>query len=133
MCFNTNTVDDPTQPPMRKSSNPFTRKVHDPTQQPVHITQSEDSTKTESAPESQAAAPDRKKSLGSHSYKNRAAFVDVTDDEHHTMTRKTSNPQAETPKKEEPKSVPKNWRGRSSNPGTFGMGYGTDFGAMATM
>ncbi|EXJ56463.1 hypothetical protein A1O7_06807 [Cladophialophora yegresii CBS 114405] len=120
MCFSSNTIDDPTQPPMRVTGL-FGQRVSDPTQQPIHITKSED---THS---SQVQASDTQKRKGSR--KNSAAFVDVTDEEPKPITRKKSDADAETAHSDPKRNAQKNWRGRSSNPATFGFGLGADFGA----
>ncbi|KIW64927.1 hypothetical protein PV04_07229 [Phialophora macrospora] len=120
MCFSSHTTDDPTQPPMRVAG-PFGRKIPDPTQQPIHITESNEAHLSESQ------SREAKKRKGS--YKDRAAFVDVTDQEPLAVTRKTSDAEAKTAHPTEKKNAQKTWRGRSTNPATFGLGFGADFSA----
>ncbi|OCT49379.1 hypothetical protein CLCR_05259 [Cladophialophora carrionii] len=120
MCFSSNTIDDPTQPPMRVGGA-FSRRVPDPTQQPIHITESND------AHVSESQTSDTRKRKGSH--KNGAAFVDVTDKEPEAVTRKQSDAAAEAAHPSPKRDAQKNWRSRSSNPATFGFGLGADFGA----
>jgi len=124
MCFGSSTIDDPTQPPIRKV-NPWDRKVLDPTQQPFHISESNE------AHEGDLHAQDTRQSDRKGSNKNRAAFVDVTDQEMKPVAKRRSMVEAEParPTSEKTASANKSWRGRSSNPATFGLGYGADFAA----
>jgi hypothetical protein len=102
-------------------AGPFSRKIIDPTQQPIHITESNEAHLSESQ------APEAKKRKGS--YKDRAAFVDVTDQEPKAVTRKKSDAEVETAHPTQKKNAQKTWRGRSTNPATFGLGFGADFAA----
>jgi hypothetical protein len=86
MCFGSTTIDDPTQ--ATRSTGLFHQKRTDPTQQPIHITESNPGSKSDSTPQG------LKKRLGS--YKNRAAFVDLTDQEPKTMTERPSNSETAT-------------------------------------
>jgi len=86
MCFGSTTIDDPTQAP--RSTGLFHQKMTDPTQQPIHVTESNAGSKNDPAPQG------LKKRLGS--YKNRGAFVDVTDQEQKTMTKRPSNTETTT-------------------------------------
>jgi hypothetical protein len=123
MCFSSGTVDDPTQGPITRTASVFSsRKVNDPTQQAIHITQSNEAHASES--------PTQQAKMRKHSYKDRAAFVDVTDQEHKPMEKRNSKVDTATLAASPPKRNPnKNWKGRSTNPATFGLGFGADFSA----
>ena len=98
--------------------------TNDPTQQPIRITQSNE------AHDDGSQSPETRSQR--YNYKDRAAFVDVTDGQPKKATRTLSNPTMESVPVPKPKRNPNpSWRGRSSNAGTFGMGYGTDFSGSA--
>ncbi|KIW92316.1 uncharacterized protein Z519_07300 [Cladophialophora bantiana CBS 173.52] len=125
MCFgNSQTIDDPTQPPVR-ATNPWSRKIHDPTQQPIHITESNEAHMSEV----QGSATTEHK--GSH--KDRPAFVDVTDKEFSPVTRKLSSVEAEAARLMPKKSVEKKYRSKNSGASTYAYGaaMGADFAAGA--
>ncbi|KAJ9615245.1 hypothetical protein H2200_001319 [Cladophialophora chaetospira] len=121
MCFGSTTDDDPTQP-IRTTTAWGLRgqKEMDPTKQPIHISESNEAHMSESQGE-----PDRRRKS---SYRNKAAFVDFTDGEH-KVVRKQSNPEPPATQPDPRKNAQKQWRGRSTNPATFGLGFGSDFAA----
>ena len=128
MCFGNSTIDDPTQPP-RKASVWTQKSNTDPTKQPIHITESNEAYMSEHQdPNAPKHVPHtyRRKS----SYKNRGEFVDVTAQDYKPVARRPSNPEpAPTQPKSKKTAAQQNWRGRSSNPATFGFGMGSDFSA----
>lgn len=126
MCFSSNTIDDPTKAPIPRSTNPFSRKIVDPTQQPIKITESNEAHQGDLQAQN-TRSQERRKS----SYKDRAAFVDVTDQEPKPVVKRPSMAEAgpEPPTAKKTANPNKNWRGRSTNPATFGLGFAADFGA----
>ncbi|EXJ74472.1 uncharacterized protein A1O5_02768 [Cladophialophora psammophila CBS 110553] len=125
MCFrNSQTIDDPTQPPVR-ATNAWSRKTHDPTQQPIHITESNE------AHMSEVQSPGMKERKGSH--KDRPAFVDVTDKEFSPVIRKLFSVEPEAARPLPKKSVEKKYRSKNSGASTYAYGaaMGADFAASA--
>ncbi len=127
MCFGSLTLDDPTQPP-RKKSGWRQSDGTDPTKQPIKITESNEAYMSEHQdPDAPKHVPKtyRRKS----SYKNRGEFVDVTGDGYKAAPKRASIQEPPKPRPDPQMAAQKSWRGRSSNPATFGFGMGADFSA----
>jgi len=103
----------------------FHQKLTDPTQQPIHITESNEGSKSDPVPQG------LKKRMGS--YKNRAALVDVTDQEQKTITKRPSNTETTTKRSSNTQAAVRpaggmpmdhpHWGGRGLPVG-FGVGIG---------